>query len=214
MVPVTRALVRMVRSLPDAAWHTRALPPETIRLREAIESARSPEQLLFTHIPLAVGMGPFDDGARGPDALAELFDRLNRALQSWAAYSPAMLMEARNSLLEACGLSASDEGWHDLRGLATAMVEIQLAKPGPLLKRLSMSGDDDTTLQSVLALLAETAPCVERCGCRGLSVLASVIGTRFPTRAVCAGCPLRTRSARSALPAALRLRSGTALRRM
>lgn len=181
LVPVTRALVRMVRSLPDAAWHTRALPPETIRLREAIESARSPEQLLFTHIPLAVGMGPFDDGARGPDALAELFDRLNRALQSWAAYSPAMLMEARNSLLEACGLSASDEGWHDLRGLATAMVGSPVGESlVPLLKRLSMSGDDDTTLQSVLALLAGKPPRVwSDVDAEAFPSLASVIGTQF-----------------------------------
>ena len=58
---VTRAIINMVRQLPDYAWRTRQLPEPVIKLRNAIEKARSPERLLFVDIPIALDELPFTD---------------------------------------------------------------------------------------------------------------------------------------------------------
>ena len=70
VVPVARALIRGVRSLPDTSWRTRSLPEAVLRLRETFTQARSPEQLLFLDIPAALDLPPISDE---PASVASIF---------------------------------------------------------------------------------------------------------------------------------------------
>lgn len=159
-VPVVRALIRMVRSLPDAAWRTRQLPAEALKLREAFEKAHSPERLLFVDIPLALGEEPFSEAPpKDERRIARFFDKLNRAIQAWAAFQPNRIRMARDILLTACGLPKGEAGWRELRRQAKELEGKAVhARLVPLINRLNALGEDSSVLESVLALVAGKPP--------------------------------------------------------
>lgn len=53
VMPVVRELLRQMKTLPEHAWRTQRLPDHALRVRLAMERARSPEQLLFSDLPEA-----------------------------------------------------------------------------------------------------------------------------------------------------------------
>ncbi|MDH7568724.1 MAG: hypothetical protein QHJ73_03970, partial [Armatimonadota bacterium] len=105
VVPVVRALFRMVKTLPEYAWKTRRLRPEVQKLREAFRRARSPEQLLFVEIPEAFDQPPVGEGMDDP-AIEHLFKRLNTALQEWSRTWPRVVGRVRDALLRSSGFPA------------------------------------------------------------------------------------------------------------
>lgn len=159
-VPVVRALIRMVRSLPDAAWRTRQLPAEALKLREAFEQARSPERLLFVDLPLALGEAPFNEEPPNEEwRIARFFDKLNQAIQAWAAFQPNRIQMARDILLTACGLPKGEAGWRELRRQAKELEGKAVhARLVPLINRLNSLGEESNVLESVLALVAGKPP--------------------------------------------------------
>lgn len=159
LVPVVRALVRMVKGLPDTAWRTRRLPPEVLSLKEAFERARSPERLLFQDIPAALGLPAIGDGPGNPARITTLFDALNGALHTWAAHAPAQTAQARTTLLEALGFSPTDEGWQALTKQAQALQGRPLPSSlVPLVSRLCSPGSAANVMDGVLALVAGRPP--------------------------------------------------------
>jgi hypothetical protein len=160
MVPVVRALVRGVRSLPDSAWRTRRLSPAATALRRAYEQAGSPERLLFREIPEAVGCQPFtDDGVVDRERIGAFFDELNTVLVEWSQFAPRQIMWARDVLLKECGLSTDEEGWRHLLERARVLADEPIhASLVPFVRRLAALGDDRTILESVLALVAGKPP--------------------------------------------------------
>ncbi|MFN3982355.1 MAG: hypothetical protein ACK4SA_18420, partial [Caldilinea sp.] len=58
---VVRELIRRLKALPEHAWRTQRLSPQTLAARRAIEMARSPESLLFHELPLALDVAPFSE---------------------------------------------------------------------------------------------------------------------------------------------------------
>ena len=157
---VARALVRRVRSFPRSSWQTHRLSSPVLRLRQAFEEARSPEKLIFSELPLAIGCQPFkEDDTLGEDDLERFFDKLNEALETWAAFESRLLGEARDLLAAVCGFGPGEEGWRGLRSLGRRLV----GKPldpllVPLVNRLSSTEDDADALRSVVALVAERPP--------------------------------------------------------
>jgi len=155
LFPVVRALLRMVRTLPEHAWRTRELPPEVIRAREALEKARSPEGLLFHDLPLALGEMPFVGVDESPERVERFFERLNWALQELNAVTPRRIAAARDELLHACGLAPGPDGLAELRRQARVLAPIvTLPMLQPFLQRLASEQDDGVALESVLALVA------------------------------------------------------------
>jgi len=158
-VPVVRALINMVKQLPEFAQKTRSLPAQTLALREAIRTARSPERLLFHDLPIALDLPAFGQSRVSKRRVESFFDRLNAALQSWSAATPTMIKQARDQLVQACGFKRGAAGWSSLRKWAAdsegVVVDARLA---PFVQRAAISGDDQTVLEGVLALVANRPP--------------------------------------------------------
>lgn len=160
VVPVVRALIRMVRSFPDTAWRTQQLDAPILELRAAFERARSPEKLLFIDLPQALNEAPFsEDEPTQPQRIEQFFSKLNSAIQSWSVFAPQQVNTARDTLLKACGLPSGPQGWHQLRQLGQQLHDKQLSPAlRPFVNRLCVAGDDTTVLEGVLALVANRPP--------------------------------------------------------
>lgn len=181
VLPVVRALLRMVRSLPEHTWRTRQLPPEVIQVREACATARAPERFLFYDLPVALAEMPFGDTEDDPERIARFFDRLNWALTELGQATPRLIAESRDALLQACGLPVGMSGWRRLREIARQLNGVtNVPMLEPFLRRLNSEQDDATTVESVLALVANRPPRawtdadVDR-----FRIQATVIGERF-----------------------------------
>jgi len=154
-VPVVRALIRNLKALPEHAWRTQRLPAEVLAVRRIIETAHSPERLLFRDLPEALGLMPFDE-ERVEDSQIELyFERLNQAIQVLANATPILRNQARDQFLTACNLPTGDDGWQFFLSIADDLLR-GASNPAllPLLRRATESTDARLALESVLALIA------------------------------------------------------------
>jgi hypothetical protein len=159
VVPIVRHLMKMTRTLPEHAWKTRRLPTEVLRLREAFERSRSPEKLLFAELPAALGVPGLDGQETDPDAVDNFFDALNAALMAWNRALPTVVVNACDTLLQACDLPPGQVGWKELQARGAAMqgttVHPLLV---PLLNRLGGNEGDESTLEGVLSVIAHRPP--------------------------------------------------------
>lgn len=155
VMPVVRELLRRLKMLPEHAWRTQRLPERALRLRRAIEGARSPEQLLFEELPEALELSPFDEAQDVPPATDEFFERLNEALLALSEATPNLRAWARDQLLSACGLPEGEVGWERFLTLAESLVQVTTnPRLLPLLQRAVGAPDPASALDSVLALIA------------------------------------------------------------
>lgn len=158
LVPVVRALYRGVRSLPETAHRTKRLPPEVLRLRDTFTQARSPEQLLFSDIPEALGLRGITD-ATNPEEVEAFFGAFNAANTTWVRHAPQQLKAAHAALLDAFGFPATAQGWQELLAQARQLQDRPLPTSLlPLVKRLSAEGEPAAVLDGVLALVAGRSP--------------------------------------------------------
>ena len=148
-----RRLIKMTRALPEFAWKTRALDSTILNLRVAIERARSPETFLFEEVPVALGLLPLGETEDAAE-VETFFSALNTALAQWSQCAPQALNNARDQLLLACELPASEAGWHKLRDEAArqcgSTVHPLLV---PFFNRL-VGESDAASLDGTLALIA------------------------------------------------------------
>ncbi|MHB8993706.1 MAG: hypothetical protein ACYC63_00480 [Armatimonadota bacterium] len=158
-VPVVKVLFRTVRSLPEFAWHTQQLPPAVLALREAFADARSPEQLLFSDLPAALGLPPFDSTSTDHAHVAEFFTCLNESLRQWTAAAPAMVAAARDALLAAAGLPEGEAGWSELRAMGDRLRPwVREPRLEAVLTRLHETADDPEGIEMTLGLVAQRPP--------------------------------------------------------
>jgi hypothetical protein len=159
LLPVVRALLAAVRALPEHAWRTQRLPREAIELRETCARASSPERFLFFEIPTALGEMPFTEEEVDPVRVERFLERLSGALTALGQATPRVIAEARDRLLEACGLPLGMEGWKALRALAQRLE--RAAFPPDLarfIERLRQEQDAEASVENVLAFLATRPP--------------------------------------------------------
>lgn len=155
VMPVVRELLRRLKTLPEHAWRTQRLPEQALRLRRAIEGARSPERLLFVELPEALGLPPFDEAQGTSPATDEFFERLNDALLALSEATPRLRTWARDQLLSACGLPQGEAGWEQFLALAESLVQVTTnPRLLPLLQRAVGTPDPTVALDSILALVA------------------------------------------------------------
>jgi hypothetical protein len=155
VMPVVRDLVRRFRSLPEHTWKTQKLSARARGLRQAIDGARSPEQLLFQQMPEALGLPPFTSTEMSPALADTFFARLNESMSELAEDLPRLQSWARDHFLRASGLPDGEAGWGQFIGLAQEMAP-RTANPnlGPLLTRAAEADDPLSGLENVLALIA------------------------------------------------------------
>ncbi|MEJ5223072.1 MAG: hypothetical protein WHV44_01360 [Anaerolineales bacterium] len=158
-MPVVRSLIRGIKSLPEHTLRTNRLSERTRAVRQAIEQARSPEQLLFSDLPKAVGMASFEHRDLAPEQVETFFERLNAAMTELASEMTRLLKWGRDELLMACGLETGEVGWGVFRALASDLsgrpVQPNLL---PLLKRAAETNDPLAALESTLAYVANRPP--------------------------------------------------------
>jgi len=159
ILPVVRTLLAAMRALPEHAWRTQRLPRAVIELRETCARASSPERLLFFDLPTALGEMPFGTEEVDPARIDRFLERLSEALTALGQATPRVIEEARDRLLEACGLPHGMEGWKALRALAQRLERAAFPPDlARLLVRLRQEQDDEASVESVLAYLATRPP--------------------------------------------------------
>ena len=114
VLPVVRRLYTMMNSLSKYARETNAVSEQAQTFRQAFFDARSPEKLLFTSIPVSLGMEPIGEKSAKALVYNEFFKRLNNCMHELAAALPKLIEESRRQLLEACGYEPTPEGWKSL----------------------------------------------------------------------------------------------------
>lgn len=160
---VARALFKEVRKLPEFAWRTGRVSRETARLREACETARVPERLLFVEIPHALGLRGLDTGDTSAEEVQQFMAALRTSLQEWSGIAKRTVEEAERILLEACGFEGSKEGWRQLRECALALGPWVAGQDGDpqlalFLRRVAECPCDDEGAISALALVSGRPP--------------------------------------------------------
>ncbi len=174
VMPVVRELLRRLKALPEHTWRTQRLPEPALRVRQAVERARSPEQLLFKDLPEALGLSAFGDQDIDPVHVTEFFDQLNDALQVLNEVTPQLRSWARDELLAACKLPMGDPGWDQFLSLAEEMMNLTThPKLVPMLQRAAMAPNPQAALDSVLAFVAS----------RPLRTWTDTDADRFPVQA-------------------------------
>ncbi len=154
-VPVVRALFSMVRSLPELAWRTNRLPQEVKSLRQAFNSAKSPENFLFVELPQAIGLNPIPDEGIGPATLDSFFNKLNERLQALRDVTPTTLRQAQDHLLRACGFPPQPQGWQALREAAIRIEPFATnTELRSFLERVSQATTHQAGIASVVELVA------------------------------------------------------------
>ncbi|GEM_PF-512915 len=190
VVPVVRGLLRMVRSLEEYAWKTRDVPEVVSAVRTAFERARSPEQLLFADLPMALGLEPIpaqagrDGDDAPPYAVDAFFEALNGTIRQWSAAFPNLERRCRDMLLDACGLPTGEVGWSQLREGAASLLEKRGFLPPaliPLLRRAVLPGDLRTSVDTVLSQV----------GSRSLRTWGDADAVRFAEQAAALGALYR-----------------------
>ncbi|MEA1980276.1 MAG: hypothetical protein U9N54_04810 [candidate division Zixibacteria bacterium] len=90
-------------------------------MRDCLQHAQSPEELLFVDLPKGFGLDPFmQNEARAVD-MESFFEQLNSCLGALQAHATQLKEKCRDQLLKKCGLPVGDEGWSELGRRASWM---------------------------------------------------------------------------------------------
>jgi hypothetical protein len=155
VVPVARKVLQMVNTLPEYAWNTSAVPPEVAALRTALSRARSPEELVFSQIPAALGVPPPHGETIEEAAIEQFFQKLNGALGSWKQVLPDTTARASGMLLDSCGLPADERGWRRLHDTAVELSRwVTDPRLLPFVRCCAQDNDQDGWRESVLAVVS------------------------------------------------------------
>ncbi len=155
VMPVVRTLIRGLKTLPEHTWRTNRISKHAQDIRSAVDQAKSPERLLFSDLPLALELEPFDDKRLDKAQVEKFFLRLNSALTELSNETPRLLEWGRDEWLTACGLDNGEDGWSMFRTMAVDLTP-HVTHPNllPLLKRAAEAEDGRAALESVLAYIA------------------------------------------------------------
>lgn len=159
LLGIVKPLVRIVSKLPQYSLQiTEDLSKEAIAVRKALLTAREPDQLLFTELPVALSLEPITSAATN-SAFVKIFrQKLVLALQELQQAYEKLLSKSREQLLDAFGVRSEPEKLReDLRVrasyLAGQCVEL-------LLKRFIIAAtdsvkDDKEWLEAILMIIVD-----------------------------------------------------------
>jgi len=122
VLPVVRRLYAMMNSLTKYAKETNDVSEQAQNFRRAFFDAKSPEKLLFTAVPEALGLGEIGERAATPGLYESFFKKLNASLHELATALPKLVAANRKILLEACGYEATPDGWKALYDKASFLL--------------------------------------------------------------------------------------------
>lgn len=128
VVAVAAPLLARMRSLPDYTRWTKEVSPRARLVREALFSAREPDELLFTALPAALGHVPFQPnvGVAEESAVAFATELASVVVELESIY-PSLLDHIERTL--AVGLGARVEAYREDVRTRSARLEGQILEP-------------------------------------------------------------------------------------
>jgi hypothetical protein len=165
VLDVVRPLLRFVAQLPETTQKTEILSDQAKRVRTALSQAREADQLLFTDLPRACGIEPFDpDAAMNEKKLSLFLTQLRTSLGEMQRHYDTLISDLGKSL----GLAFSIDGpmatvKQKLTERAAALKE-WVADPAVknFVARATEAEDDQVWVESLVALLSERPPALWR----------------------------------------------------
>jgi hypothetical protein len=156
VMSVVRELMKRLNNLPQFAWNTHKISVISQKVRSTIQTAHSPEILLFHDLPVALDLSPFEDEKFDPDRVILYFERLNYSLQEISSVTPQMRENVRDEFLKLCNLPIGEYGWSLFIDYANEMIT-RTRHPDflPILKHAVEADDPELALDRVLAYIAQ-----------------------------------------------------------
>lgn len=112
---VVRTLYRILNTLPSVTLKTARIDDQSVlSMRDNLQNAAAPDELLFIELPRSFGLAPFSGTNVNQNELDRFFALLNKSLSTLNNHALVLQNVCRNDLLVACGLSANEDGWHEL----------------------------------------------------------------------------------------------------
>ncbi len=112
---VVRVLFRLLNQLPAVTLKSSKFDDQKVmRMRDCLQLAQSPEELLFVDLPKCFGLDPFMNNEERADDMELFFKRLNSCLGALQNHAKQLKEKIRDQLLKKCGLPTGDEGWDEL----------------------------------------------------------------------------------------------------
>jgi hypothetical protein len=165
VLDVVRPLLRFVAQLPETTQKTELLSDQAKKVRAVLSQSREADQLLFTDLPRACGVEPFDpDGVMNEKKLDAFLSHLRGSLGEMQRYYDTLINDLGKTLGSAFSIDgpiATVKG--KLTERATALQE-WVADPAVknFVTRATEPGDDQVWVESLVALLSERPPSLWR----------------------------------------------------
>jgi hypothetical protein len=150
LLTVVKPLFRFFNRLPEYVKRTDTLSPVAIAVREALFASRDPDVLLFTDLPAACGLDPFEGRSTNKTAVSKFFDMLRDSLSELQRRYDDLLSHLQQLLFQAFGVSGIDGRKH----IAQRATGIGAYAVEPKMKALVMhlTADDLEEVQWIEAL--------------------------------------------------------------
>ncbi|MGI8765063.1 MAG: hypothetical protein ACR2KM_00935 [Gemmatimonadaceae bacterium] len=166
VLSVVRPLVRFVVDLPKSTRVTQRISATARAVRDALQSATEPDDLIFVALPLACGLPPFaldrsDAPSSGEDTSARLRvfrTEMRNALRELQACYDSLLEVCGDQIHEAFGVRSGRLGLRvDLRTRAQYLVGrvIELRLRSVVLAAADPNGSDRQWLESLVMVIAD-----------------------------------------------------------
>jgi hypothetical protein len=168
ILQVVRPLCRFAAQLPAYTRNTQRLSEEPVAVRKCLLEARQPDALLFTELPRACGLPPFDESrtARAVDA-GTFAIKLRTALAELQRSYDMLLQEAASAIGRVFGSTLPVSNLRQTLRERAIKVASMVGDPGvrAIVGRMMEGEADDTAwLESVVGLIAQRPPASWRDG--------------------------------------------------
>ncbi len=153
---VIRALFRVLSTLPDVTLKTMKFSNvEVVQMRDCLQLAGSPEELLFVDLPQCFGLSPFTEGEQRAEDMDIFFTKLNACLIALREHPNKLKEQNRDILLRKCRLPIGDEGWRELlRRSMWLAPRVNNDVLTPFLNSINNGIEGESNPQPVLSLVA------------------------------------------------------------
>jgi len=156
LLGIVKPLIKIVSKLPNYTRQTEDLSREALAVRKALLTAREPDQLLFTNLPLALLLQPIRDTATDAEFVKTFRQKLIFALQELQQAYDKLLAKASARLLAAFGVrSEPDKLREDLRVRASYLSGqcVELLLKSFIIAATDSVKDDKEWLEAIVMII-------------------------------------------------------------
>lgn len=161
VLTIMSPLLTRLRALPAYSQRTKHISPSAASVRQALASAREPDQLLFVDLPVACEVAPFEADRPANDQRAKEFaSRLWAAAAELESAYPNLLAKINDGLVREFGVPATVSLRQGLRGRAALLVDAVLDPKlrSPLQMACNESLEDQEWLEAMAMTIGDKPP--------------------------------------------------------